>query len=583
MFRRLLGEVRPYWWHIVLLFIVSISAVPLALVSPLPIKMVVDNVLGSQPIPGYVRILAPNPSQVSKDYVTVLAVAILLGSTVLAYLQNLLSVWSTNKVGNRMTLDMRARLFRQMQRVSILYHDTKGAADSTYRVMNDAPWLRWLTIDTWLPIITSALTLTAMIVVTMSLDWELALIALAVTPFLLLITVVFRKRLRMGWRRVKTTESAAMSKTQESLSAARVVKAFGQEERQSEEFYSRFSENATATLKVFVQGGVYNLLVGVVTAIGLAATLLVGIGHVESGVLTLGGLLMVNYYLTQLYSPLRNLGQKMLDMQMSLAGMERFLTILDEKSDVPESPNARPLVRAEGKIAFENVSFGYKPPHTVLRNVSFLLPPGTRLGVVGPTGAGKTTLSSLILRFFDPTEGTITLDDVDLKSYKIAHLRNQFAVVLQDTLLFSTTISENIRFARPEATMNEVVAAAKAANAHDFISSLPEGYDTLVGERGMRLSGGERQRISLARAFLKDAPVLILDEPTSSLDINTETGVLDAIQRLMSGRTTLMIGHRASALRNCNMILVLENGRMSRMTGEVASVLQSMMPAGMKD
>jgi ATP-binding cassette subfamily B protein len=290
----------------------------------------------------------------------------------------------------------------------------------------------------------------------------------------------------------------------------------------------------------------------------------------------------VNYYVTQLYSPLKNVGQKMLDMQMSLAGVERCHAVLDEKPDVPEVPNAFPIARAKGKVTFQNVSFEYTLGYPVLRGVSFELPPGNCLGVVGPTGSGKTTLSTLLVRFFDPTDGMITLDEIDLKDYKLADLRNQFAVVLQDTVLFSTTIAENIRFARPGATLTEVVTAATAANAHEFITDLPDGYDTVVGERGMKLSGGQRQRISLARAFLKNAPVLILDEPTSALDITAEAAVLDAISRLMMGRTTLMIAHRASALRNCNIILILEDGRVSEMTTEVGSVLSGMMAVNVR-
>src|SRR5205807_479689 len=299
-----------------------------------------------------------------------------------------------------------------------------------YRVQYDALWLQLLSVDTLPPLVTSVFTVVGMILVMLVLDLELALIAMAVAPFMLLFTFVYRQRLRAGWKKVKTSESAAMSGAQESLSASRVVKAFGQEERENEQFFSRYSESARAALKVFVEGGVYNLLMGLVTAVGLAAVLYVGIGHVQSGTLTLGGLLIVNYYLTQIYGPLR---------------------------------------------------------------------------VVGPSGSGKTTLSSLILRFFDPTQGKITLDRVDLRQYKIADLRNQFAVVLQDTVLFSTTIAENIRFAKPKASMNDIVTAAKAAHVHEFITSLPDGYDTLVGERGMKLSGGERQRVSIARAFLKDA------------------------------------------------------------------------------
>src|SRR5213594_5113871 len=482
-----------------------------------------------------------------------------------------------------MTLDMRVRLFRQLQRLSTAYHDTKGTIDSTYRIQNDATALRSLSVDGLIPLIAALVTLGGMIVVMASLDWQLALIALVVTPFMFLLTLFYRRRIRAGWRKVKTSESAAMSHAQESLSASRVVKVFGQEERENEQFRSRYTESASAALKAIVEGGIYSLVVGVVTAVGLAAVLFIGIQHVQAGALSPGGLLMINYYLTQLYSPLKDVGKKVLDIQMSMAGMERFLEILDEKVDVPEKVDARPLVRASGNVAFQDVSFGYDERRLVLRHMSFELPTGTCVGVIGPTGSGKTTLANLLVRFFDPTEGAITLDGTDLRDYKIADLRNQFGVVLQDTLLFSTTIAENIRFARPEATMDEVVEAAELADAHDFIESLPDGYGTQVGERGMKLSGGERQRVSLARAFLKDAPILILDEPTSSLDVHTEATILDALHRLMNGRTTLMIAHRPSTLRACNMILILEPGGESRMTDQVEAHLQGLSAVGRGD
>src|SRR2546425_2958618 len=569
MLRRVFVELRPYSVSIIVLLIISLSAIPITLITPLPIKLIVDNVLGSSSLPGYLAILLPASSLASKDSVLWLAMGILVGSTLLTYLQNLLNVWLTNRIGNHMTLDVRDRLFRQMQRLSIAYHDTKGSADSTYRTLQDAPALRSFGVDSMIPLITSVLTLGAMIIVTLFLDWQLALIALLVSPFTFLLTLLFRPRLRRGWQKVKISESAAMAVAQETLGASRVVKAFGQEDQKSDQLVSRYNESLSAALKVYVYGAVYNLLVGAITAVGLVAVLYIGIRHVQANTgFTLGSLLVVNYYVTQLYSPLKNVGQKMLDMQMSLAGVERCHAVLDEKPDVPEAPNALPIARARGKIAFQNVSFEYTPGHPVLRDVSFELPPGNCLGVVGPTGSGKTSLSNLLLRFFDTTQGAITLDDVDLKNYRIADLRNQFAIVLQDTVLFSTTITENIRFARPGATITEGVAAATAANAHEFITDIPEGYGTLVGERGMKLSGGQRQRISLARAFLKNAPILILDEPTSALDINAETAVLDAIQRLMKGRTTLMIAHRASGLRKCNIKLIFGNGGVRRKKNE---------------
>ena len=319
--RRSLREMRPYSRSIALLFVVSLSVVPLTILTPLPIKLIVDNVAGSQPFPEYLSILAPDPSQLSKEYVTALALGILLGGTVLSYLQNLVSIWLTNRVGNRMTTDMRVRLFRQMQRLSTVYHDTKGTTDSTYRIQNDATSLRSLSTDGLIPLVTAVLTLGGMMLVMVRLDWQLALIALSVTPFMFLFTLVYKRRMRLGWRKVKSSESAAMSAAQESLSAARVVKAFGQEERENEEFRFRYTETASAALKVLVEGGVYSMLVGVVTAIGLAAVLYVGIQHVLAGTLSLGALLMVNYYLTQLYSPLKDMGKKVLDVQMALAGM----------------------------------------------------------------------------------------------------------------------------------------------------------------------------------------------------------------------------------------------------------------------
>ncbi len=579
MLRIVIKDLRPYLLPILALSVISLSAIPITLISPLPLKLIVDTVLGSTPLSGFLSWLAPGGTQASKESVLWLAIGILLASTVSTYLQNLVNIWFSSKIGNRMTMDVRARLFRQMQRLSIAYHDAKGTADSAYRTLNDAPMLRAFGVDSLIPLIASILTLSALIVVTLYIDTELALIALLVSPLMFILTLAFRPRIRAGWRKFKTQESAAMAMAQETLGASRVVKAFGQEERRSVQVVHHYDESLSAQLKVNVDNALYTLLVGIVTAVGIAAVLYVGILHIESGTgLSLGSLLVVNYYVTQLYTPLKNVGQKVLDIQMALAGIERYHAVLDEKQDVPEAPNALPLARAAGGITFQNVSFEYTAGYPVLWNVSFELPSGNCLGVVGPTGSGKTTLSSLLLRFFDPTDGAITLDGVDLRKYKLGDLRNQFAVVHQDTVLFSTTITENIRFARPDATTVEVIAAARAAEAHDFIMSLPDGYDTLVGERGMKLSGGERQRISLARAFLKDAPILILDEPTSALDVHTEAAVLHTIQMLMKGKTTLMIGHRASALRNSDLILKLEDGRVSGMTSEVEAVLSGMTP-----
>jgi ATP-binding cassette subfamily B protein len=295
-------------------------------------------------------------------------------------------------------------------------------------------------------------------------------------------------------------------------------------------------------------------------AAGSGAALLVGVQQVREGRLSLGSLLLVMAYLQQIYKPLKTLSKKTADLQSSLASAERAFSLLDELPEVAERHDARRLSRAQGTILFLDVSFAYDPDHPVLHRVSFAAPPGTRVGIRGTTGAGKTTLMGLLMRFYDPTDGMITLDGVDLREYHLGDLRRQFATVLQDTVLFSTSIAENIAYGRDGATHAQIVEAARHANAHDFITNLPAGFETPVGERGMRLSGGERQRISLARAFLKDAPILILDEPTSAVDVKTEAGIMDAMQRLMQGRTTFMIAHRLDTLAVCDMQVEMEKG-----------------------
>jgi ATP-binding cassette subfamily B protein len=291
----------------------------------------------------------------------------------------------------------------------------------------------------------------------------------------------------------------------------------------------------------------------------MALVLYLGVWRVQAGVLSLGDLILVMGYLSRLYGPFHEITKSINLLQASIASAERAFALLDEPPEVVEKVNARRLSRAKGQISFQDVSFSY-PGVTpfVLSGVSFDIKPGSRLGITGTTGAGKTTLVSLLLRLYDPTAGRILLDSTDLRDYKLVDLRNQFSVALQDPILFSVSVAENIRYARPEASEKEVVAAAKLANVHEFIMALPDGYRTLVGERGMRLSGGERQRIALARAFLKDAPILVLDEPTSSLDLKTESAIMDAMERLMRGRTTLMIAHRLSTLSQCDLRLALE-------------------------
>ncbi len=563
LYSRVLREARPYRLHIAGMLLLSLLSTPLALLAPLPLKIAVDSVLGSEPTPGFLRAVLPDAMLSTDGGVLLLAAALAVVVALLSALQGLSSGVLHAYTGQKLVMGFRARLFRHAQRLSLSYHDSKGTSSSTYRIQYDAPAMQWIAVDGIIPFVTNIFKLAATIYVTARISLPLAAVALAVSPVLFLVSRVYGRRLRGEWRGAKKLDSSVMSVVQEVLAGVRVVKAFGQEDREQQRFLRHADEGARAQIRLaFLQGGL-GLLVGTTTAVGGAVVLYVGVRQVQSGALSLGNLILVMSYLSQLYRPLETMSEKVADLQSSLVSAERAFALLDEAPDVVQRSDARPLPRARGAVAFRDVSFAYDGKVPVLRGISFEVAPGARVGIAGTTGAGKTTLVGLLTRFYDPTQGCVLLDGVDLRDYKLADLRNQFAIVLQEPVLFSTSIAENIAYAKPSASREEIVAAATAANAHDFVSALAEGYDTLVGERGMRLSGGERQRISLARAFLKDAPVLILDEPTSSVDTRTEAIIMEAMERLMRGRTTFMIAHRLSTLEYCDTRLVIERGRLA--------------------
>jgi ATP-binding cassette subfamily B protein len=554
-------QARPYWGYIALTLMSALLYVPLALLLPLPLKIAVDSALGSHPLPGFLRFFAAG--QTSHGAALLFAVGLLVGTTLLIYLQAMLVWVVATYTGEKLLLEFRSLLFHHVQRLSLAYHDQRGASESTYRIQYDAPAMEYIFGSGIIPLLSAALTVVGMLYVTATVDKELALIALLVCPALYVLTYRFGRKTRSDWEELKKIDSAAMSVVQEALSALRVVKAFGREEREHERFLREAARRMKRQMKLSTAQGAFELGVGMILAIGTAAVLYIGIQHVRSGQMTLGGLLLVMGYLAQLYQPLRTLSAKIAEVQSHLVSAGRAFALLDEVPDVSENPSGVRLRRAAGQIRLAHVSFGYEKERRVLEDVSLEIPSGARIGIIGATGAGKSTLANLLLRFYDPTEGSIELDGRDLREYKLADLRNQFALVLQDSVLFSTTVAENIAYAQPEVRQAEIVAAAKAAGAHDFIARLPEGYATQVGERGMFLSGGERQRISLARAFLKDAPILVLDEPTSSLDVRTEAAVLEAIGRLMRGRTTILITHRLNALGGCESVLTVRDRRIA--------------------
>jgi ATP-binding cassette subfamily B protein len=559
--RRLLGEARAYRRHIGGLFLLSLLSSVFALLTPLPLAIAVDSVVGSQPLPGFIAVVVPESVSHSQTGVLLVAAGLFVLISLLRQLQQFGSLVLTTYVGEKLLLEFRSRLFAHAERLSLAFHDSKGTADSTYRIQYDAMAIQSIAVTGLIPFFTALVTVVGMIYVTARIDWQLALVSLAVVPVLFVAMRVYRTRLRAQWHDAKRLESSALSVVQESLEALRVVKAFGREDHARDRFAERSAASVHAKISLAVLEGRFGVVVGATIGLGMGTVLFVGTHHVLAGTITLGELVLVMGYLQQLYDPLKTASKKAGTLQSSLASAERVYSLLDEPPDFVDRPNARPLQRAAGAVAFERVSFAYEPGHPVLHAICFDVPPGTRLGIAGTTGAGKTTLVSLLSRFYDPCDGQILLDGVDLREYKLADVRDQFAIVLQEPVLFSTSISENIEYARPGARSADIVAAAKAAGAHDFILALPNGYDTPVGERGVRLSGGERQRIALARAFLKDAPMLILDEPTSSIDARTEAQILEAMERLMRGRTAFVIAHRPSTLDICDRRLDLEFGR----------------------
>ncbi len=560
LYPRLLREARPFWKHITgLLGLGALSSV-FTLLTPLPLKLVVDSVIGSKPLAAPLDAL-PHAVSGTDTGILIFAAVLFVAITLLRQLEQFASLVLSTYAGQNLLLSFRARLFRHVQRLSLAYHDTKGVTDSTYRIQYDAQSIQTLVIAGVIPLFTAVFTVGGMLYVTAAIDWRLGLIALAVVPPLLVAMQLYRRRLRSGWHEAKALESSALSVVQEALSALRVVKAFGQEEREGERFMDRSGESMRVQVGLSRAEGTFGMLIALLMGLGAGAVLFVGARRVQAGALTVGDLVLVMAYLQQLYQPLQTISKKAGSLQSSLASAERVFSLLDRAPDLVEAPHARRLKRAAGSVAFRDVWFSYDGEAPALKDISFKLEPGTSVGVAGATGAGKTTLVNLLARLYDPTIGRIELDGIDLRDYRIADLREQFAIVLQEPVLFSTSIAENIAYARPSASRAEVEAAAAAANVHDFIAALPEGYETPVGERGMRLSGGERQRISLARAFLKDAPVLILDEPTSAVDVTTEALIMEAMRRLMVGRTTIMIAHRLATLDGCHLRLQIERGR----------------------
>jgi ATP-binding cassette subfamily B protein/subfamily B ATP-binding cassette protein MsbA len=463
-------------------------------------------------------------------------------------------------IGQRMVLDLQRHLFAHLQKLSLRYHQSAGTGDAIYRLDSDAFCVDSIIMSGFFPLASALLTLVLMFAILFRLDPPLALLSLAVVPLLFVVIHRYSARLSDRAERVKELESGIFNLVHEVFSSIKLVKAFSREPYEQRRFLDQGRTALRARLNVTFQESLFSVTISALTYMGTAVVLAVGGWHVLQGRLTVGELLVVIAYLGSVYGPLSSISHTVGNLQGSIASARRVYETLDLEPEIKDSPGALEVARLRGNIRFDGVSFAYVNARPVLKNINFEILQGQMVALVGLTGAGKTTLVSLIPRFYDPTEGNISIDGIDVRQMTLNSLRESISVVLQEPILFSSSIEENIKYGKLEASHEEVVAAARAAQAHDFIELMPEQYASTLGEAGSQLSGGERQRISIARALLKDAPILILDEPTSALDSRAEAKVFQALRRLMKGRTTIVIAHRLSTIRDADKIVVLDGG-----------------------
>ena len=557
---RLLKYVRPHARGLAVILITMALSVGLEVLRPWPTKLLVDQVLGGKPLPRHLAsILAALPWSAGTQglllWLCVSTVLIFVVGTCMATISTLAGV----DLGQKMTYDLGADLFLHVQRLSLLFHSRRSVGDTLSRVTGDAYCVQILVTSVLWPLLRGLITLGTMFAIMWRLDPSMTLLSLGVAPFLVLSIRICGGPMKERQRERRDLEGRMMAVVQQALSAIPAVQAFTREEWE----HGRFRDYARETVRAYRQGTMagmwFKFFVGLVTAVGTAALMYVGGRHALQGTMSVGTILIFLSYLASLYGPLNEITYTASTWQGAAANADRVLEVLDTAPQVRDSAQSRE-VSVIGHVRYEDVSFGYETGRAVLRHVCLEADPGRVVAIVGTTGAGKTTLVNLLVRFFDPWSGRITIDGNDLRDLKVRCLRQQVAMVLQEPFIFPLTAAENIGYGRPDATREEIVAAAVAASADSFIRRLPQGYDTIIGERGATLSGGEKQRLSIARAFLKNAPILVLDEPTSALDANTESMLLDALERLMKGRTTFVIAHRLSTIRGADQILVIDDG-----------------------
>jgi ATP-binding cassette subfamily B protein/subfamily B ATP-binding cassette protein MsbA len=560
IYRRTLAYYRPFLGETMLALALGLIVTAFNLLKPWPFKYIVDGVLPPGAPDAQAQLAAWFGGASQPTLILLLCLALIV-ITVLAGLVNLWSSYLLINVGLKALLRIRTELYAHLQRLSLKFHDTRRSSDSSFRVAYDTQSIQTIYNRGFTNLFTSGVMLVSTFVIMMKLDVKLTLLSLAVVPLIVWTIHFFAKKVRDQNTTIRERESALLATLQEGLASVRMVHAFGQEDREVGQFRDRAGESLRANLQLTFTNVTSALMVGTLMAAGTAVLYYVGSLHVLEGKLTLGDLLVFSSYLLMLYAPLEQLTYTAWAMEGAAAGAKRCFDILDREDDVRDGPDAKEIRDVRGSIRMQDVDFGYDDERQILHGVNLAVEPGESIAIVGGTGAGKSTLLSLVPRFYDPTRGAVSLDGHDLRESKKKSLRSNISMVLQDTLLFSTTVRENIAYGRPDATEDEIIEAAKRAQAYDFIMKMTDGFSSQVGERGGHLSVGQRQRIGIARAFLKNAPILLLDEPTSALDATTEEAVMKTINELMRGRTTLMVTHRLNTAHRFDRIVVLEHGR----------------------
>lgn len=572
IYRRVLRYYRPFLPQTITGLVLSLIGVGLNLLKPWPFKIIVDDILPHTGTPKissayyvlpHFKFFVPGLNTAALN-TTEAILFLCLALVVIQFLWGVIN-WLSNyllvKIGLQALLKLRTDLYAYLQSLSLKYHDVRRSSDSSFRVAYDSQSIQTIYNKGFTGIFASIVTLIGTFAIMIRLDWQLTLLSLAIVPLIIAAIYFFARQIRSQSTSIQEQESAVLAQAQEGLSSIRMVHAFGREQFEVMQFHQRAQQSLQANLRLTLTNVNSALVISTLMVLGTAAMYYVGALHVLSGTLTLGTLLVFSAYLLMLYQPIESLTYTAWAMEGATAGARRCFEVLDREDDVVDSPNAIDLETIKGEIGFQNVNFRYTESREVLHNVDLRIGSNQIVALVGGTGAGKSTLLSLVPRFYDPSSGFVTLDGRDVREIKKKSLRGHIGIVLQDTLLFSTTVHENIAYGRPDATEGEIIDAAKRAQADEFIRQMPDGYASTVGERGQQLSVGQRQRIGIARAFLKNAPVLLLDEPTSALDPATEAAIMETIKELMRGRTTLIATHRLATIHDVDRIVVVERGR----------------------